>query len=287
MDSQLDSRPWPAPAKLNLFLHIVGRRADGYHLLQTAFQFIDLSDELRIEVTGDGRIERLNNLDGVAPERDLTVRAARALQKASGCALGARIDCLKRIPMGGGLGGGSSDAATTLVALNALWQTGFDDDALAAIGVKLGADVPVFVRGHAAWAEGVGDQLTPIQPAEPWYVVIHPQVHVSTAEIFGLPELTRHCPTLRIRDFFAGQGANVCEPVVRERYPAVAQALDWASNFGPTRMTGTGACVFTQLPDAPSAETMLRQVPSPWLGFAAKGMNTSPLVARAEAARIV
>jgi 4-diphosphocytidyl-2-C-methyl-D-erythritol kinase len=287
MDAQLDNRPWPAPAKLNLFLHIVGRRADGYHLLQTAFQFIDLNDELRFEVTPAGRIERLGALEGVEPERDLTVRAARALQAATGCPLGARIDCIKRIPMGGGLGGGSSDAATTLVALNTLWKTGLDVDALAAIGIQLGADVPVFVRGHAAWAEGVGEHLTRIDPPEPWYVVIHPQVHVSTAEIFGLPELTRHCPTLRIRDFFAGQGINVCESVVRARYPAVAQALDWAVRFGPTRMTGTGACVFTRLPDAGSAHAMLREVPPAWRGFAAKGMNTSPLVARAEAARIV
>ncbi len=287
MDAQLSTPSWPAPAKLNLFLHIVGRRPDGYHLLQTAFQFIDFSDELRFEVTSDGKIDRLNPLDGVDPDRDLTVRAARALQTATGSQMGARIDCLKRVPMGGGLGGGSSDAATTLVALNILWKTGLDVDALAAIGIRLGADVPVFVRGHAAWAEGVGEQITPIDPPETWYVVIHPQVHVSTAEIFGLPELTRHCPTLRIRDFFAGQGTNVCEVVVRERYPEVAKALDWAAAFGPTRMTGTGACVFTRMPDAPSAEAMVAQIPSRWRGFVARGMNTSPLVARAEAARIV
>lgn len=287
MDAELTNPPWPAPAKLNLFLHIVGRRADGYHLLQTAFQFISLVDEIRFEVVPDGRVERITALDGVPPDRDLTVRAARALQAATGTRLGARIDCTKRIPLGGGLGGGSSDAATTLVALNLLWNTGLDANALAAIGVKLGADVPVFVRGHAAWAEGVGDQLTPIDPPEPWYVVIHPQVHVSTAEIFGLPELTRHCPTLRIRGFFAGQGINVCENVVRERYPAVAQALDWASKFGPTRMTGTGACVFTVMHSESAARAMVEQTPPEWRGFATKGMNSSPLIARAEIQRIV
>ncbi len=287
MDSELGAASWPAPAKLNLFLHIVGRRADGYHLLQTAFQFIDLVDDLQFDVTQDGLITRINALDGVAPELDLTVRAARTLQAATGSPLGANIRCVKRIPMGGGLGGGSSDAATALVALNILWNTGLDVDALAALGVRLGADVPVFVRGHAAWAEGVGERLAPINPPEPWYVVTHPQVHVSTQEIFGLPELTRHCPALRIRDFLAGQGINVCESVVRARYPAVAQALDWAAHYGPTRMTGTGACVFTAVENEAAARAMVQATPPAWRGFAAKGLNTSPLIARAEAQRIV
>jgi 4-diphosphocytidyl-2-C-methyl-D-erythritol kinase len=280
---------WPAPAKLNLFLHIVGRRADGYHLLQTAFQFIDLADRLRFEVTSDGVVSRRTELADVPAERDLTVRAARLLQHTLGTHHGVNIECEKRIPLGGGLGGGSSDAATTLVALNHLWHGGLDPDTLANLGVRLGADVPVFVRGHAAWAEGVGEHLTPIDLPEPWYLVLHPGCHVSTAEIFNVPELTRDCPTLRIRDFFAGLGTNVCEPVVRKRYPAVAQALDWLAQFGNARMTGTGACVYAAFADEAQARATQARVPAAWRAFVAKGMNRSPLLTQLEtihAARI-
>jgi 4-diphosphocytidyl-2-C-methyl-D-erythritol kinase len=274
---------WPAPAKLNLFLHIVGRRTDGYHLLQTAFQFIDLADQLRFDTTDDGMIMRRTELPGVPAEQDLTVRAARLLQGTIGTRRGATIECQKNIPLGGGLGGGSSDAATTLVALNHLWNAGLDIEALVALGVRLGADVPVFVRGHAAWAEGIGEHLTPIDPPEAWYLVIHPGCHVSTAEIFNVPELTRDCPALRIRDFFAGLGTNVCEPVVRKRYPAVAQALDWLTRFGTARMTGTGACVFATFGDEAQARAVRAQVPAEWRAFVAKGVNRSPLLTKLDA----
>lgn len=276
---------WLAPAKLNLFLHIVGRRADGYHLLQTAFQFIDLCDTLQFEITGDGRIERTRDLAEVPVEDDLTLRAAALLQRATGTSCGARIRCEKQIPLGGGLGGGSSDAATTLTALNELWNTGQSVDQLAELGLKLGADVPVFVRGHAAWAEGVGEILTPVTPPEPWYVVIHPLCHVSTAEIFSLPELTRNTPPIKIRDFFAGSGINSCESAVRTRYPAVAAALDWLAEHGVARMTGTGACVFADVATEARAREIAALTPPPWRGFAVKGLNRSPLRAQLDAQR--
>lgn len=284
MDSAV-THAWPAPAKLNLFLHITGRRPDGYHLLQTVFQFIGLADELRFELRDDGRIARgRSNLD-VAEPNDLTLRAARALKEHTGTHKGATIHVGKRIPLGGGLGGGSSDAATTLVALNHLWGTGVDASELATLGLALGADVPVFVHGHAAWAEGVGEQLTPVEPATPWYVVVHPACHVATGEIFNAPELTRHCPALKIRDFFAGQGTNVCEPVVRRHYPGVAAALDWLARFAPARMTGTGACIFAAFDSEQAARVVAAQLPVPWHGFVAQGMNTSPLQARLSSAR--
>ena len=271
---------WPAPAKLNLFLHIVGRRADGFHLLQTAFQFIDLCDTLRFDITHDGHIERARDLAGIPAEYDLTVRAAVLLQRATCTSFGARISCEKQIPLGGGLGGGSSDAATTLVALNDLWNTGQSVDQLAELGLSLGADVPVFVRGHAAWAGGVGEILTPIAPPEPWYVVIHPLCHVSTAEIFNLPELTRNTSPIKIRDFFVGVGRNDCESAVRVRYPAVAAALDWLGKYSATRMTGTGACVFAVLDTEARAREVAALVPPQWRGFVAKGLNRSPLRAQ-------
>lgn len=274
---------WPAPAKLNLFLHIIGRRADGYHLLQTAFQFIDLCDTLGFDISRDGRIERARDLPAVPPEHDLSVRAAILLQRATGTPFGTRIDCEKHIPLGGGLGGGSSDAATTLVALNALWHTGLSVEQLAQLGLQLGADVPVFVRGHAAWAEGVGEILTPIDPAEPWYVVIHPRCHVPTAEIFNLPELTRNTSPIKIRDFFDGLGRNDCESAVRRRYPAVAAALDWLAKYSPARMTGTGACVFAAFTTEARAREVAALTPPPWHGYAAQGLNRSPLRAQLDA----
>ncbi|MEO5558776.1 MAG: 4-(cytidine 5'-diphospho)-2-C-methyl-D-erythritol kinase, partial [Dokdonella sp.] len=219
---------WPAPAKLNLFLHIVGRREDGYHLLETVFQLLDWGDLVRLRVREDGLIHRHDPLPGIAPENDLAVRAAQALQTATGSRLGVDIAIDKRIPMGGGLGGGSSDAATVLVALNALWNTNLNDDALAAIGLKLGADVPVFVHGHSAWAEGIGERLRAIDLPERWFVVVDPGVRVPTIELFQAQDLTRNAPRLTIPRFVSGAATvNVFEPVVRERFPAVARALDW------------------------------------------------------------
>lgn len=270
-------RPWPAPAKLNLFLHITGRRADGYHLLQSVFQFLDYCDDIHFTVRADGAIIRGSELPGVPAEQDLVVRAARLLQQASGSPLGAEIRVVKRLPMGGGLGGGSSDAATTLVALNHLWSCGLSSLELAALGLRLGADVPVFIHGHAAWAEGVGEQLTPVELPEPWFLVLIPAVSVSTAEIFGAAELTRNSPPITIRAFLAGEGGNVCETVVRSRYPAVAAALDWLGQYGTARMTGTGACVFAAFESEVLAQQAFAQRPDEWHGFVARGRNRSPL----------
>jgi 4-diphosphocytidyl-2-C-methyl-D-erythritol kinase len=273
---------WPAPAKLNLFLHIVGRRADGYHLLQTAFQFLDCSDLLYLSLRRDAGVRLLSPLPGVPAEADLTVRAARLLQRHCGVRQGVDIRLDKRLPMGGGLGGGSSDAATVLVALNVLWGTGLADDELAGLGLQLGADVPVFVRGHAAWGEGVGEQLTPIDLPEPCYVVLVPPVTVSTAEVFAAPELTRNTRAITISDFLSGAGHNDCEAVVRRCYPAVAEALDWLRGFAPARLTGTGACIFAPFTDADEARHVLGQLPRCWTGFVARGCNRSPLLARLE-----
>ena len=271
---------WPAPAKLNLFLHVTGRRADGYHQLQTVFQFLDIADQIQLQVRPDGDIRRTRPLDNVAEKQDLSLRAARLLQTEAGVTQGVDIQIEKRLPMGGGLGGGSSDAATVLVALNHLWDIGFSEDRLARLGLQLGADVPVFVRGRAAWAEGIGDQLTPITPPEPWYLVLVPPVTVSTAEIFSAPELTRHTPPIRIPDFLAGAGGNDCEAVVRGRYPVVGQYLDWLGQFGRARLTGTGGCVFAAFPTHAAAQRAREQLPDGWRGFVAQGRNRSPLHSR-------
>jgi 4-diphosphocytidyl-2-C-methyl-D-erythritol kinase len=276
--------PWPAPAKLNLFLHVLGRRADGYHDLQTAFQFVDLCDELRIEPRADGKIVRLGGAAGVSEAEDLVVRAAHRLREEAGRGLGATIEVRKRIPLQGGLGGGSSDAATTLVALNCLWGLEFGRQRLAEIGLGLGADVPVFVHGRAAWAEGVGERLEPIEPPEHHFLVVRPDCAVSTRQIFQAPELTRNSRAITIRAFFEGAGRNDCEPVVRSRHPQVAAALDWLNTrlraTAPARLTGTGSCVFVALPDVDAANDVLRALPPEWQGFAVRGMNRSPLEAR-------
>jgi 4-diphosphocytidyl-2-C-methyl-D-erythritol kinase len=270
---------WPAPAKLNLFLHVTGRRSDGYHDLQTLFQFIDLADDIQLQVRPDGLIERQAGAEGVPAEADLVVRAARALQTASGTQLGANLSVTKRIPMGGGLGGGSSDAATVLVGLNRLWDCGLNEEELAAIGVNLGADVPVFVRGRSAWAEGRGERLTPVDLPERWFVVVHPGVHVPTASVFQAPELTRNSPPITIGGFFQSGGRNDFEPVVRARYPEVAHALDWLGHFAPARLTGTGSCIFAACASLNEAQDIVTRVPAPWRAMAARGMNVSPLLA--------
>lgn len=269
---------WPAPAKLNLFLHVTGRRADGYHLLQTVFQFVEFCDELSFVVRDDGQITRPEGAAGVAADDDLVVRAARALQAASGTRQGADIRVLKRIPMGAGLGGGSSDAATVLVALNRLWGLQLATEELAAIGLKLGADVPVFVRGVAAWAEGVGEVLAPVTLPEPWYAVIAPDAQVPTAEIFSAPELLRNHPPITLDDYFNGAGSNDCAPVTCARYPAVAAALGWLSRAAPARMSGTGGAVFAAFADERAARAALASLPSTWQGFVARGLNQSPLL---------
>ena len=269
---------WPAPAKLNLFLHITGRRADGYHTLQTVFQFLDYGDELEFAITDDGRITRATPLPGVPEDKDLTVRAARLLQETTGIHRGVQIHLTKRIPVGGGLGGGSSDAATTLLALNELWGASLSRTELATLGLRLGADVPIFVRGQAAWAEGIGEILTPLEPEEAWYLVVVPPVHVSTAQVFADPELTRYSPPLTIRDFHAGHGLqNDLEAIVRSRYPEVDRALRWLSEFGAPRMSGSGGCVFLKVTEADRGRQILERIPKPFTGFVARGMNRHPL----------
>lgn len=276
----MESLDWPAPAKLNLFLHVVGRRDDGYHLLQTVFQFLDYSDQLGFKVRSDGQICRQSSYTEIPVENDLVVRAAQALQTYSGCKLGADITVMKKIPTGGGLGGGSSNAATVLVALNYLWSLGLTTDQLAGIGLMLGADVPVFIRGHAAWAEGVGELLSEIEPEECWYLVITPSCHVPTAGIFGAPDLTRNTPAITIRDFLNSGGHNDCEPVVRRLYPEVGAVLDWLGQYANARLTGTGACVFAGFATREETEKIYSSLPSGWRGFVARGMNRSPLLAR-------
>ena len=273
----------PAPAKLNLMLHILGRRADGYHELQTLFQFLDYGDELVLRPREDGQIRLLTELPGVDHDSNLIVRAARLLQRESGCALGADIQLTKRLPMGGGIGGGSSDAATTLVGLDHLWNTRLGEDRLAELGLNLGADVPVFVRGRAAFAEGVGERLQPVDLPEPWFLVIAPQVSVSTAEIFADPELTRNTPAITVRSLLAGGGHNDCQPVVEKRYPEVRNALSLLNKFVQARMTGTGACVFGSFPNRDDADKVARQLPGTLPSFVAQGRNISMLHCKLQA----
>jgi 4-diphosphocytidyl-2-C-methyl-D-erythritol kinase len=268
---------WPAPAKLNLFLHINGRRADGYHDLQTVFQLLDWGDEIGIELTDDPRIERIEGPADIDPASDLAVRAALALQHATGARQGARIRVRKRVPVGGGLGGGSSDAATVLLVLNRLWGTALGPEALAQLGLALGSDVPIFVHGSSAWAEGRGEKLTPIELPEAWYLIIHPGVAVATASIFQAPELTRNSPIITIRALSPGQTRNDCEPVVRSRYPAVAAALDWLGARTAARLSGTGSCVFAAFASAADAERVAARVPDEWSARVARGLNRSPL----------
>ncbi len=277
METQLTSLACPAPAKLNLFLHVVGRRADGYHLLQTLFRFIDFGDTLHFTLRADGLVRRTSALDGVAEEQDLCVRAARLLQQESGCGLGADIAVEKRIPMGGGLGGGSSDAATTLLALNKLWNLGFTRERLMQLGLQLGADVPVFVFGENAFAEGVGEQLQAYPLPEAWYVVLFPPVQVPTARIFSHPELTRDTISLKIRDLSTHRLHNDLQPVACRLYPEVERHLAWLGQFAPAMMTGSGACVFAGFGDRAAAEAVLGQLPRDMRGIVARGLPAHPL----------
>ncbi len=270
--------PWPAPAKLNLFLHITGRRPDGYHDLQTLFQFLDYGDELWFDVDDSGEICRFSGNEAVEPDQDLALIAARRLAEVSQSRHGVSLRIEKRLPLGGGLGGGSSDAATTLVVLNRLWSLGLEHKQLLDIGLSLGADVPVFIAGQAAWAEGVGERLTPIDTLEePWFLVIHPAVNVSTAAIFSDLQLTRNSPQIKIADFLSGRCKNQLQTVVERLYPEVAEAITWLSGHRPAQMTGSGACVYAAFASQQQAQSVLELLPTPWTGFVAKGCNRSPL----------
>jgi 4-diphosphocytidyl-2-C-methyl-D-erythritol kinase len=270
---------WPAPAKLNLFLRIVGRRDDGYHELQTVFRLLDWGDEVRLRLRSDGVITRPTPVTGVPEDADLTVRAARLLAAETGTPLGAEIAVAKRIPMGGGLGGGSSDAASVLVGLNLLWGTGLDEEALAVLGVKLGADVPVFVRGRSAWAEGVGERLSPLRLPRRWYVVVDPHEHVPTAALFRAPELTRSAPRATISSFVSGDSTeNAFEPVVRARHPRVAAALDWLGGFGQARLSGSGGCVFLETKTHEASLGVASRCPRGFTAHVAAGIDPSPLL---------
>jgi len=271
---------WPAPAKLNLFLHITGRRPDGYHQLQTVFRLLDWGDRIGLRLREDGRIRREGtSVAGVAEDDDLAVRAARLLKRAANIAQGADISVEKVVPAGGGFGGGSSDAATVLLALNRLWNAGLDVDALAALGLQLGADVPVFVRGHNAWAEGVGELLTPIALPPAWFVLVHPDVHVPTPALFASPDLTRDAPVAKIADFASGSLlGNAFEPVLRRREPAVEAALAALSSIGRARLTGSGSGCFVEFATRAAAEQGLAQLPKELRAWVAAGVERSPLL---------
>ncbi|MEE3157257.1 MAG: 4-(cytidine 5'-diphospho)-2-C-methyl-D-erythritol kinase [Pseudomonadota bacterium] len=267
----------PAPAKLNLFLHITGRRANGYHELQTLFQFLDYGDTLHFSLRDDGQLNLLTELAGVDAEDNLIIRAARLLREASGCQLGADIRLDKILPMGGGIGGGSSDAATTLLGLNQLWQTGLSLEQLAELGIRLGADVPVFVHGKAAWAEGVGEKLTPVELDEPWFLVVAPACHVSTAEIFSDQRLTRDTSPITLAAFREVGGRNDCLPVVTTRYPEIRNTLILLNKYCEAKMTGTGSCLFGAFPNEREADKVRARLPATLRSFVARGCNVSPL----------
>ena len=282
---------YPAPAKLNLFLHITGRRADGYHLLQSVFQLIDFADQLQFALRDDGQIHRITDVPGVAPEDDLMIRAARLLEAAASArgisVPGVEIEIDKQLPMGGGLGGGSSDAATTLIALNQFWQTGLSKADLMQLGLRLGADVPFFLFGGNAFVEGIGEQLTPLITPQTWFVIVHPGVAVPTPLIFGAADLTRDTKAVKMSDFSAGPlgfGRNDLQAVAARAFPAVADALKWLSDFGAARMTGSGACVFVAVASESQAEMICQSVPagSGWRAWKARSMAAHPLAGRLE-----
>ncbi|MCK8081604.1 4-(cytidine 5'-diphospho)-2-C-methyl-D-erythritol kinase [Vibrio sp. 1CM24A] len=269
---------WPSPAKLNLFLYITGRRDNGYHELQTLFQFVDFGDELTVTANSEtNSITITPEIPGVALEDNLIWKAATALQQYTSTSFGADIELKKVLPMGGGIGGGSSNAATVLVALNYLWQLNLSDDQLAEIGLKLGADVPVFVRGHASFAEGVGEQLQPANPDEKWYLVVKPQVSIATVDIFTHSELTRNTPKRALSTLLEQEYVNDCEKIVRMLYPEVDKQLSWLLQYAPSRLTGTGSCVFAEFNSKKEAELVREQLPDTVSAFVAKGRNISPL----------
>ena len=270
-------RDWPAPAKINLFLHVVGRRADGYHLLQTVFRFLDFGDTLRCEPRSDDRIVLATSLPGVPPETDLTVRAAAALRAATGATAGVTLHVEKRLPMGGGLGGGSSDAATTLMALNRLWHTGLDSPQLQGIGLGLGADVPIFIHGRSAFAEGVGERFADVTLPVAWYLVLVPAVAVPTLEIFRSADLRRDTPAIAAGDWHPGFGHNDLEAVACVLYPEVRRHLGWLRQYGDARMSGSGACCFVEFVQESAARAALAALPADMRGFVAAGLDRHPL----------
>jgi 4-diphosphocytidyl-2-C-methyl-D-erythritol kinase len=274
-------RVWPAPAKINLFLHVVAKRSDGYHDLQTVFQFLDYGDDMFFDVRSDDRIQRTYDF-GFCEESDLCLRAARLLKKYAAKNVGVDIGLVKRLPMGGGLGGGSSNAATTLIALNQLWNVHLSREELAELGLSLGADVPVFVMGKAAWAEGVGERLSPIDLLEPWYLVLNPQINVPTGQIFSHKRLTPTPQMMKIRALEKGVdssfGENQLEAIVRAEYPAVNALLEWLSQYGKPRMCGSGGSVFMPLESKQHGLNLLTSKPLDSIGFVAKGLNNHPLL---------
>lgn len=267
----------PAPAKLNLFLHVVGRRPDGYHLLQSAFRLIELADSLSFDIRHDGLLRRMNAIEGVPERDDLVVRAGALLQAATGCRLGADIRIDKRIPMGAGLGGGSSDAATTLLALNRLWQTGLDRKALASLGLRLGADVPFFIFGRDAFVQGIGEDLQPLALEPACYVLLSPGVSIPTREIFTAKELTRDSEAIKITDFAMSACRNDLQSVACSRYPAVKDAIDWLSQYAPARMTGSGSCIFAQVASGSEASRIVEHCPSEWRAWKSRSISRHPL----------
>lgn len=269
---------WPAPAKLNLFLHVTGRRRDGYHLLQTVFQFLDMADHLKLKARKDSHIRRLHRYSNIPQQHDLTLQAARLLQRHTGTIRGADIELIKHLPVGGGTGGGSSDAATVLLVLNRLWQTGLSNGELAGLGLQLGADVPVFIHGHACWAQGIGEVFSGIDLLpQPVYLLICPPVSVSTAQIFRARELTRNTPPITISEFHAGCAGNDCEPVVRKRVREVDEAMQWLHQYAPARLTGTGACIFAEFANEQAARGVAARCPQGWRSYVSRGRNRSPL----------
>jgi len=268
----------PSPAKLNLFLHITGRREDGYHDLQTLFQLLDYGDRLEIETNNSGEIKLSSTLKNIAVTENLVFCAAKAIQKYTGCTYGAKIFLDKKLPIGGGLGGGSSNAATTLIGLNTAWELNLSNQELLKIGAKMGADIPVFISGFTAWAEGTGEELTAIERPTEWFLVLMPNTNISTSEIFAHEGLTRNTHPIKIRAFIEKGGRNDCQSVVETLYPEVKKARKWLDKFAYARLTGTGACLFASFVSKTEAELILKKIPAPWQGFIAKGVNKSPLL---------
>ncbi|MEJ2794777.1 4-(cytidine 5'-diphospho)-2-C-methyl-D-erythritol kinase [Iodobacter sp. LRB] len=277
MSNSHDWQDFPAPAKLNLFLHIVGRRSDGYHLLQSVFQLIDLADTISLRINEGGEIQHLNPLPGVPAESDLTVRAARLLQKETGCNKGVDIRVEKRLPMGGGVGGGSSDAATVMLALNRLWQLNLPRSRLMELGLSLGADVPFFIFGESAFVEGIGEIMTPVATPDVDFVVLHPQVHVSTPQIFSDPDLTRNTPPIKVPHLSSATTQNDLEYVACKNHPEIRENITWLSQYANARMTGSGSCVFASFSSPNEANRVIYDLPKNMTGYVARSLSKHPL----------